>query len=350
MIRSDVVRSITTFAVPVMLWTEVLRLWHLAVLVAASTSLGIAFSAASGAYLKQLVPAGAWQRANARFESARWTIAALVTPLGGVVVALVGPATALTIDAITYLGSALLLRSIRSREAAPPPVGEATQHKAAQLTAGWAYINRVTPLRSLFANAMLFGGYITLVGPLLAVFILRDLELGPTHYGLALGLPAIGGVVGSRLSPTINRRLGWRRTLLGFGTLRTVWMLLIPLGSPGAFGFTLILVAQFMLMFSAGVFNPVFATYRMHVTDDDHMARVGAAWSISARTVQPAFIMLGGVLTGAIGLRPTILLAAIGLVATSALLPWNSTRPAAASPLPAPSAHKSPNMTELPNA
>lgn len=112
--------------------------------------------------------------------------------------------------------------------------------------------------------------------------------------------------------------------LLGFGTLRTCWPGLLVLAGPGPLGLTVILVAETLLLFSAGVFNPVFAAYRMNHTADDHMARVGTAWSITAKCVQPAFVALGGVLATATGVRVAIGVAALALLASSALLPWRA--------------------------
>ena len=48
------------------------------------------------------------------------------------------------------------------------------------------------------------------------------------------------------------------------------------------------------LLFFAGLFNPTFASYRMTVTPDELMSRVGMSWSVATRTVQPLFIALGG--------------------------------------------------------
>lgn len=86
-----------------------------------------------------------------------------------------------------------------------------------------------------------------------------------------------------------------------------------------------IIVADSLLLFCAGVFNPVFTTYRMNATTDDHMARVGTAWSISAKTFQPAFIAAGGLLAAATSIRLAIAAAAITLLASSLLLPWRQT-------------------------
>ncbi len=52
------------------------------------------------------------------------------------------------------------------------------------------------------------------------------------QYGLALGLPCLGGIIGSRLVGPLTRRYGERPVLLTSGVLRTVWMGLLPLLLP----------------------------------------------------------------------------------------------------------------------
>jgi hypothetical protein len=95
-----------------------------------------------------------------------------------------------------------------------------------------------------------------------------------------------------------------------------------------------ILVAETCLLIAAGAFNPSFATYRMEATEDGFMARVQSSWSITSRTVQPAFMALGGVLAGLTSLRTTLVIAGVLCLVSAFVLPWKAARPAPA-PLPA---------------
>lgn len=96
-------------------------------------------------------------------------------------------------------------------------------------------------------------------------------------------------------------------------------------GAPsGMAGLVVIVVADFLLLLSVGIFNPTFSTYRMRETADTHMARVGTAWSISSRTVQPIFMLLGGLLAATTSTRAAIGVAALLLLATGAFLPWRA--------------------------
>src|SRR5688500_12775148 len=127
---------------------------------------------------------------------------------------------------------------------------------------------------------MAFGGLIMAAAPLTTVLMLRDLGFTPWQYGLALGLPGIGGIAGSLLVGPVPRRLGLipREALLTSGAARTVWLAFVPLAPPGLVGLVVFIAADTLLLFCAGVFIPTFTTSRMRVTAGTHMARCSTAF------------------------------------------------------------------------
>jgi MFS family permease len=171
---------------------------------------------------------------------------------------------------------------------------------------------------------MVFGGPVIMSTPLLAVLILVGLGLPARDYGLALGVPCLGAIAGSRLAPVLVRRFGQRRVLLVFGALRAPWMLLYPLAQHGIAGLGIIMAADTVMLACAGVFNPVFATYRMNVTADAYMARVRIAWGISSKTVQPLCVLAGGGLAAVVGVRTTLFIGGLACTASVLLLPYRS--------------------------
>lgn len=162
-----------------------------------------------------------------------------------------------------------------------------------------------------------------MAGPLLAVFMLRDLSLTPFQYGFALGVPSVGGILGAFVSTRLVRRVGNSRSLLLAGALRAPWLLAIPFAPSGIAGLATVTVSQFALLFSAGVFNPIFSTARMELTPTHLLVRVGAAWSASSKTVQPAFIALGGLVATLATTETALAFAAAICLASSLFLPWH---------------------------
>jgi MFS family permease len=322
MIGADLMRFAALASLPAAAAVGGLTITQLCLVGVINSAAAITFAAASGAHLKNLVAADLRARANSRLEATFWTATSAGPPLGGLIVSAVGPLVTAAIDAVSYLGSAAWVRRIRSPE--PPPASAHDVPWMAHLTGGWRYIRARADLRALFANSLIFGGAIMLASPILPVLMLDELGLAAWQYGLAVGVPAVGGIAGSLLTGPLARRWGTRRVLLGAGAARTLWMVLVPFAPPGTAGLALIIVADTMLLLCAGVFGPLFVTYRMEAVGDGHLGRVLTTWSAGTRCAQPMFIAAGGLLAWWLGPAAAIGVAAVLLLASCLLLPWNS--------------------------
>ncbi len=325
MITADLTRCLLLASVPVAMAFDRLTFTQLCVIGVLQTATSVAFDAASGAHLKALVPPEHRLRANSLFETTNWISVSAGPPVGGLLIGILGAAATMVVDALSFLGSAVGIRRIRRPEPAPP-ARSATAHLGQDIAVGWQYLLRHPGLRALFFNALLFGGSVMMASPLMAVLMLDDLGLAPWQYGLALGLPCLGGVLGARLTPLLTRRFGQRRILLVSGVARTLWTILLPLTPSGALGLFIIVAAEFGLLLSAGVFNPSFTTYRMAATPDAFMSRVGTSWSVGAKTCQAAFVIAGGLIATAAGVRGALLIAGLLCMASALLLPWRRAR------------------------
>lgn len=321
MMAMDLIRFAALMSIPVafgMGWLSYAQLLIVAVITAAA---GIAFKAASGGFLKALVPPGDLLAANGRFESTTWTATALGPPLGGAAVGLFGPVITVVADAVSYLLSAAGLCAIGGAE--PQPAGrQVPQFRTGDLFEGWRCILAHPVLRPLFLNTVLVNGLILATSPLVAVLMLGRLGFAPWQYGLAFGAPCVGGLIGARLSRGLVARFGERRILLVFGTLRAFWSIGLAFIPPGIGGIALVLTVQLGLVTCIGVFNPVFATCRLNSTGADRVARTLSAWSITSSVTIATLTALWGVLASVTTPRIAIAAAGVLMLATPFLLPW----------------------------
>ncbi|MFF0274270.1 MFS transporter [Streptomyces sp. NPDC004330] len=279
----------------------------------------ITFGAASGACLKALVPAEGRLLAQARLESTTWTATVLGPPLGGALVALLGPVATVLVDAVSYLLSALGIRAIRAHE----PVPLRTEGPAAglgDLLEGWRHLLTQPVLRPLFLNAVLVNGLIMATSPLLAVLMLGPLGFAPWQYGLAFAVPCLGGLVGARLSRPLVARYGRHRVLRVSGALRACWPVGLVLVHPGVTGLVLVMAVELVLITCIGVWNPVLAAHRLDLTPTDRVVRTLTAWSVAAKASIAALTALWGFLAAVVGPRAAIGLAGALLLATPVLL------------------------------
>ncbi len=113
--------------------------------------------------------------------------------------------------------------------------------------------------------------------------MLGDLGFAPWQYGLAFAVPCAGGLVGSRLARTLVARFREHRVLVASGVLRVCWPVGLAFVGPGTSGLVLVMVVEFGLITSIGVFNPVYATRRLELTPTDRVARTLSAWTVSGK-------------------------------------------------------------------
>jgi MFS family permease len=320
MVAMDLTRFAAVMSVPaafVFGWLSFAQLLVVSVIVGAAD---IAFRAASGACLKALVRREDLLVANGRFESTTWTATAIGPPLGGAAIGLFGPVTTVAANAVSYLFSAVGIRAIGGKEPHPVRTG-APRLRAGDLLEGWRYILTHPALRPLFFNTVLVNGLIMATSPLVAVLMLGRLGFAPWQYGLAFGAPCVGGLIGSRLARRLVARFGQHRVMLTAGALRACWSLGLAFIRPGAGGIVLVIAVQFGLVACMGVFNPVFATYRLEQTATDRVARTLSAWSVTSNATIAALTALWGLLAGVAGPRTAIAIAGLLILTTPLLLP-----------------------------
>jgi MFS family permease len=324
MIAADLIRFAAFASVPLAFGFGGLSFTQLLIVSVMSGAADIAFRAASGAYLKTLLPQGELLTANARLEQTLWTATILGPPLGGAAFALFGPVITVIANAASFLLSAIAIRAIGGQELSSVPSAAQTgapRLHAADVFEGWRYILAHPTLRPLFFNTIMVNGLIMATAPLLAVLMLGQLGFAPWQYGLAFGLPCVGGVIGARWARPLITRFGEHKVMRAAGCLRACWSIGLAFIQPGIAGLALVLAIQFGLVTSIGVFNPVLATYRLQHTEADRIARVLSAWSVTSNATIAVLTALWGLLAGLTGPRTAIAIAGILMLLSPFLLP-----------------------------
>ncbi|MGC4835710.1 MFS transporter [Micromonospora vinacea] len=320
MIAMDLARFAVLLTIPVAYALGRLSFGQLLVVSAVVATARIAFTAASGAFLKALVRPDDLLVANARFESTTWSSIALGPPLGGAAVGLFGPVVTIVADALSYLLSALGLAAIRGHEDHPRRAG-AARVRAGELLDGWRHLFTHPGLRALYLNQLLVAGLIMATEPLLAVLLLGELGFPPWQYGLAFAVPCVGGLIGSRLARRVVARYGQYRIIRAVGTLRAIWLIGLAVVQPGVVGLATVIAVEFAIIISMSLYNPVLATYRLEQTPKDRIVRTLSAWSIGSSAAIAILSALGGLLAQATSPRTAITVAGLLILASPLLLP-----------------------------
>ncbi len=333
LIGMDLVRFGALLSVPIAYAMHGLTFAQLLVVSIVVAAAGIAFTSGSGAYVKALVAPEDLLLANVRFESTVWTATAVGPPLGGLAVGMFGPVATVLADAMSYLLSALGITAIGGGEPHPAKDAASPGLRAGDLWAGWRFLLGHRSLRPLRTNTAAVNGLIMAGAPLMSVLMLGELGFAPWQYGLAFGLPCIGGLIGSQLARRLVPRYGQWSVLRSFAALRVVWPLGLAFTPSGAGGIVLVAVLQLGLVTCCGVFSPVLATYRLERAPKALVARMLAAWSITSNLTIAATTALWGVLAALTSIRIALATAGALLLVTPLLFPRRD-----AVPLPEPAA------------
>jgi hypothetical protein len=112
------------------------------------------------------------------------------------------------------------------------------------------------------------------------------------------------------------------------GTLRACWSLGLAFVVSGTAGLGLVIAVELGLIACMGVFNPVFATYRLEQTPTDRVARTLSAWSVTSSATIAAMTGLWGLLAHLTSPRDAIAIAGLLLLTTPLLLPRHDRAPA----------------------
>ncbi len=330
MVGSDLVRAGLVFSIPALVHIHVALVVVVVFLVAGVSTF---FRPARTAALPQVVPEADLLTAN----SAMWvadTFSDLAGyGLGGLFVALLGPALALAfwVDSASYLVSAALVAAV-----AIPPLARAGVRASARASAavgpslradmaeGWRFLRSETVLFATTVQAAIaeFGmGALTALSPLLVAGLALGGMDAPTAYGLfdmSIGLGLLGG--GVVIGAVASRVRNGRAIVAGFVVLGLAMTALAFAGS---------LPPALALAAIVGLANVMFVIPSQTIfqlrTPPDMLGRVVAIRLAAVNAAQAVAMVTGGYLAQALGL--TAVLAACGILAVVAGLAGLAVRP-----------------------
>jgi MFS family permease len=272
------------------------------------------FDTASMAYLPDLLgrDQDVLVAANSRLQSTELAAADFAGPPVGSTLFLLGRTVPMLGDAVSFLFSSLMIRSLPKSAPKPAPPKGSLLAEAKQ---GASYLvrNRVLlglALRPAVGN-LAFSG----MAAVLVVFAHDVLHAGTAGYGLLLTIESVGGLLGSTVGPRLGRALGT-------GTALTVTALIEALGILGeGLSSTVIEAGLCSALCGAGIGATVVLgpSVRQAIVPGELMGRVGAASRLVSVCAAPTGAILGGWLAEGAGPRAPFLVGA-GVLASMTIV------------------------------
>jgi MFS family permease len=324
MVAADCADAVAMASIPVAHWLGILTVPHLLVAAFVVPAVAVFFDGANFGALPVLVGRARIAEANALIWSSV-TAAEIVLPaLVGVGLAILHPATMLAVDALSYVVSGLLVRSIaramydEARVSSPLRLSAlgAEIGEGLRFLVGHAGVRTMTAVGTL--QCIAGGGFVAL----LVVWCDQILDVGTSgvRFGLIFGSWSVGGLLAAAALPRVLRRarpeaitlfaLPFSAVLGVVTALQTQWQLGALALFAWSCAYTLIVV------------NTI--SYRQQVTPEPLQSRVNTAGRMLAWGVGFSLgAVVAGVLSHAVGIRPA-LVAMASVTVLAVVLAWAS--------------------------
>jgi MFS family permease len=311
MIGADVARFALFASIPAAWALGVLTFAQLLVVALLGGVATVFFDIGYQSVLPAVVGRAGLVEGNAKLESTRAAAEAAGPALGGGLVQLAGAASAVLLDAVSYLVSAAFLALMRTREvvAARDPV----RSLRGDMAEGLRYVlghPLLRPIALCTGSANLSTGVLSAVSVL---FLARELGQPPAVIGLVLAAGSAAGVLGALSAGRWIRLLGQGRTIVLVPLATGPPALVLPLTTQGA-GLAWFAVGMAAVGYGGVVYNVAQVSFRQSVCPDRLLSRMNASIRFLVWGTIPFGGLLGGALGELVGLRVTLLVAALGLV------------------------------------
>jgi MFS family permease len=313
MITSALCRAAVLASVPLL---YVLHLLTIGYLYVAGLMLGtfmVLFELTYQAYLPSLVERDELVAGNSKLQVSASTAQVGGPALAGWLVRWLTAPTALLFDAVSFLVSAVSLIAVRKKES--PPERERPDSRVWQdIGEGLRFTFGNASLRACVLEAGTYNMFWLVLETVFLLYANRHLGMSTGAIGLVLGGGALGALAGALIAERLAARFGLGTVVSVAMTLGCAAPVLVPLASgPRWVIFTLFTLAFFLGGAGTTVANIQVVSLRQAITPPAMLGRMNASYRFVAWGTVPLGSLLGGALGEAIGLRPTLFVAAAGM-------------------------------------
>jgi MFS family permease len=324
MVSADLVNAVVIGSVPLAYLAGVLTVAQVLVVGFVVQMVFTFFDGANFGALPVLVGRARVAQANAAVWTASSLIELFVPPLAGLLLAVVNPASLLTIDALSFVASAIAVRGIVRAMSEPRTGQQPLRPKVlfADIAEGVRFLIRHPGVRTMTIVGSLQsfagGGFMALM----VVWCDRVLHVGTSgiRFGLVYGTWGIGGLIAALGLPWLLKRMPPAAITLYAIPVSAALGIISPLMPNWELAAIALLVwgSAYVLV----IVNAV--SFRQQVTPENLLGRVNTAGRMLSWGVGwTGGSIVGGVLGSSLGIRPGMVLMGAGSV-VAVLVAWTS--------------------------
>jgi len=304
LIWTDLGRLVLLGSVPVVAALGALEIGQLYVVAVLTGLLTLLSDTASQTLMPALVPRADLMRANSA-ALLNFNLASTAGPsVAGFLVQLLSAPFAIIFDAASYAVSAVASYLIREPGRVP-----AHEHSEVRLSTGLRVIfgNRVLAPLTVSATLAALAG--AMQGPLVVLYLIRELHWSPALVGVALTASGVAAVAGTFVAAAWCRRVGIGRAYLTGAVLASLT------GAALATGLApIVFLGQAVAGLGMTLFGVPQRTLRQALVPPHLLGQVIATWRTLVTGGQAVGAAISGVLATAVGIRPTLVVATVGML------------------------------------
>lgn len=316
MLGANLSRMVLIGLVPLLYWLDALDMATLLVIACTIGIASVLFDVSWMSYVPTLVR-GPEQYVEAGAKMGVSSSASDVAGpgLAGVLVGALTAPVALVANAFSYLVSVVTLLLIRTPEPRPR-TSEAKRRLLPELRDGLRWVLRNPILRALALVGFCCNFSMVTVWTMFLLYGTRDLHLGSGTLGGIFATASVGGLIGAAISGKVIQRFRLGRVyLVAQSALLLGPALIVLAGGPRPVLVGMCVLSFFVTYLGLGVANVIIVSLRQTSTPQSMMGRMTAVF----RTLMFGGGALGGLaaglLSGALGARGALTVAAIGSAA-----------------------------------
>jgi MFS family permease len=314
MILSNLIRGVLIVFVPVAVFLGLVRLEVLYVVMFAMGSFKVIFEMAYQTYIPEIVDRETLVNANSKIMMSYALGQSAGPGLAGIMVEILGAPMAVLVDSLGYFLCAGCLFRIRHREVKG---GRHHQNIFRQIAEGFRYVGHEPHIRALLCLVTVNNFFMNALMALVVFYATREIGFRPGLFGMAVSVGGLGAVIGSLSAQRLGAWLGPGPFVICACAVTSFAAFCFPLVSHAdEIGILCLTLAYFALSAGAAAVTVFAWTIRQAMTPSELLGKMNGAFRFCVTGIMPFGALFGGWLASIVGIRPTLVVAAAGLLAS----------------------------------
>lgn len=315
LVAADIGRAVLLGSIPIAAVVGQLTFAHLCVVAFLAGVCSSFFQIASIAIMPSVVRGNQLVEANSKIAISDSVLAVAGPGVAGGLVQLLSAPKAMVVDAVSYVLSALSLWGVNAPEKRRQTATGASMW--AEIGEGLREVVSQPLLRvlTLSSAVSVFGGTIRMT--VATIFVVRELGLTPVTIGLIGSATSFAPLLGAVWARPITRRLGTGRAIIVFDILYALGLLIGACAGVGGVVIPILILGQIIAGASYPIYDVNQISFRQTIIPTSLLGRVTATRRFFIFGVGALGAGAGGVLGGTIGIRPSLIVGSLIVVAAA---------------------------------